>query len=311
MNPELRALTLGLASYALLSTALAAALAFAWHAGASRRVMSAGQLLRLRLMPSLLGATLTAGVVLPSFLRHEPSNPLERVGPVVLMLALGSAFLIGHGLWRAWQARVATRRIVATWSAAGRHTTLGGTTLDVIDVAAPIVALVGLWRPRVVVARAVVDACTPTELAQVAAHEHAHRAAGDNVKRLLMLAAPDVLAWLPLAATLLDRWHLASEEAADAAAVGDDRQARLALASALIKVARLATQGALIPSLVSHLTGLDGIERRVRRLLSRESAPCTSAAWLPVSALVVLPWLAIPFHSHLHAVAETLISLGR
>lgn len=311
MSGGLRVLVVGLASYAMVSTAVAFAIALAWRLGLAGRRTTVGPLLRLRLFPALAGAIVSIGMLLPSFLSHEPLMMREAVGPVLPGLAALSVVLLAHGAWRVLRATLATRRLSTAWRATSRPLMQGAIAMDVIDVPAPIVALVGLWRPRVVVAQPVVQACTSDELAQVAAHEEAHRLANDNLKRLLMLATPDVLSWTPVAAEMVERWHLASEEAADAAAVGEDRQARLALASALVKVARLATQMTPLPSLASPLTGLDGLERRVRRLLACEPAPPEPRRWLPLAVVALAPWCAIPLHPYLHDLIETLVAFGR
>src|SRR5206468_11663090 len=62
---------------------------------------------------------------------------------------------------------------------------------DLIDVDAPLMALAGIWRPRLIVARGLVDALTPEELAASVAHEAGHQRSRDNLKRLVMRAVPD------------------------------------------------------------------------------------------------------------------------
>ena len=65
-----------------------------------------------------------------------------------------------------------------------------------IDSPFPIVALVGVLRPRLFVAATVLDSCTRQELQTVIAHEMAHARTLDNLRRLLLIAVPDPLAWL-------------------------------------------------------------------------------------------------------------------
>jgi Zn-dependent protease with chaperone function len=125
-----------------------------------------------------------------------------------------------------------------------------------------------------VIARSVLQACTPQELEAVLAHEKGHIDRRDNLRRLLMYAAPDAVAWLPGSAHLASAWRRALEEAADdeAAAVGEE--GRLALAAALVKIARLAAgmpSQRLMPVSTFHCG--DSIDTRVRRLLEpREDA---------------------------------------
>ena len=84
---------------------------------------------------------------------------------------------------------------------------LPGATIPAFAVATPfpIVAVVGLFRPRLVIARSVLESCTPDELATIVAHEQAHVAHHDNLARALFLLAPDVVAWLPLGDTAARR----------------------------------------------------------------------------------------------------------
>jgi beta-lactamase regulating signal transducer with metallopeptidase domain len=92
-------------------------------------------------------------------------------------------------------------------------------------------------------------------------HECAHVSARDNVKRLLIRACPDV-AGPPV---VLERaWAAAAEEAADAVAARLSPAARLDLAQALIRVARLAVPQT--PPLASAFYLGGSIESRVRRL---------------------------------------------
>ena len=70
-------------------------------------------------------------------------------------------------------------------------------------------------------------------------HELAHARQRDNVARLLLSGLPDVLSlghqWLGIERA----WQDATEDAADELATGDDAQARVCLASALVRVARM------------------------------------------------------------------------
>ena len=102
-----------------------------------------------------------------------------------------------------------------------------------------MMALVGVLRPRLLVTRGLVAALTDEELAASIAHEVGHSRARDNLKRLLMRAAPDLLTATPAARAIERRWASAAEHRADRMAADDSPVARCALASALVKVARL------------------------------------------------------------------------
>ena len=84
-------------------------------------------------------------------------------------------------------------------------------------------------------------------------------------------------------------WHEAAEDAADELATGDDAQARVCLASALVRVARMAGSRAVppIPLLAFHRG--DSVERRVRRLLDgAETRPIAPSFPLAFTSVVVL-----------------------
>lgn len=307
-------LTLGLvllAAYGVASLLLSAAVALACRARPERAFPASRDLLVLRLLPSAGAGLLALTVVLPAFLAWEPVQELEAVGPLLLVLALCSAAMLGDGLRRGWRASAAAERLLAQCLPLDRWPVDGGHSIDVVEVREPIVAVVGGWRTRIVAARGVVAECSAEELRLVAAHEAAHITTRDNLKGLLLVSCPDALAWLPVGATLADRWRTAAEFEADERAAGADRRKRVALAAALVKVARLSAGLAARPAL-SMTVALDDVEGRVRRLLA--PAPHvlrrTSVRSLVACALL-LPVAAVPFYGALHQVIEVLVAFGR
>jgi hypothetical protein len=78
---------------------------------------------------------------------------------------------------------------------AGRPLALADTSMQAyaIDTDAPLMALVGVLRPRLLITRPVLEALTDEELRASVAHELGHWRAWDNLKRLAMHAAPDLL----------------------------------------------------------------------------------------------------------------------
>jgi beta-lactamase regulating signal transducer with metallopeptidase domain len=136
-----------------------------------------------------------------------------------------------------------------------------------------------------VIARSVLEACTPAQVRAIVAHERHHVDRRDNLCRALLSAAPDPIAWLPWSSRLLAAWHDASEDAADDAAELSGSDGRLHLAEALLRVARLAPETPWDASLpASALYRGDGLDRRVRRLVApRQARETASAAWLPAA----------------------------
>ena len=101
-------------------------------------------------------------------------------------------------------------------------------------------SLAGIFRTTIVVGRPVREALTDDELEVALAHERAHQQSRDNVKRFAMFALPDVFAFTGAARQLDGMWNAAVECEADAVAVDGDPARAANLASALLKVARLA-----------------------------------------------------------------------
>jgi beta-lactamase regulating signal transducer with metallopeptidase domain len=161
---------------------------------------------------------------------------------------------------------------------------------SMVNAPFPIVAVVGLFRPRLVVSRRVLDECSEAETQAILAHESWHLARGDNIRRVLLSAAPDVLSWLPRALEFSEEWQRASEEAADDAAARLGPAGRVRLAEALVRVAKLADESSRELATVLPASALyrgESIERRVRRVLDPTlDVSADSPAWrLPLAVV--------------------------
>lgn len=312
MNPSALVGLVLLATFGLASLALSGLLALAWRAGLSRIGTRSLDLVTLRLVPAAGALLIALTVAFPAFMRYEPHREHEAAGPWLAAMSAFAGVCLIHGMWRGWQACRAARAFVRRWGL-DRADRRGAPGVYVVDIPQPLVAAIGAWRPHVVAAESVRAACSPEEFSTVLAHEAAHLAAWDNLKLLLLVAAPDPLAWTPLAVTLTRRWRDAAEREADQRATGSDPQRRLALASALIKVARL-LQGvdATRPALGMSVVAVDDVSGRVRRLLGPTAA--ARPPWL-LGALagcaLLVPLLALPLHAPLHELFEQLVGLGR
>jgi Zn-dependent protease with chaperone function len=226
-----------------LSTLVAAA---AWliERGVGPRVRPdrPAALLGLRIAPGLLSLLFIVGLFLPAHWRFEPTGAEESAGYSLIALAgLGAAGLL-LAARRVVRDGLLTRRLERAWlgRAPGSGGVAGGLPLLVLPGPEPVVSLVGIRRPRLFVAARVIDACTPEELEVSLAHEVAHRDSRDNLKRVLVACSPDLLAIWPAGRRLEQRWRAAVEFAADARAARGDGVRAVSLASALLKVARLA-----------------------------------------------------------------------
>jgi Zn-dependent protease with chaperone function len=226
--------------------------------------------LALRLLPST-AALVAAGVLtVPGFALYEPARADERPGLSVVLLAAGGLLLVASTARRAVFTWRATRRLLARWRRTARPLArpCGPTPAFRIADPFPVVAVVGVLRPRLYLARSVLRALTPGELSAVLEHEAAHVAARDNLKRWLLACAPSV-GWRGAAQRLETAWEQAAEHDADRGS-----RSALELASALVKAARLAPRGPglRVPAVAFH-TGGD-VARRIRALVEdSERAP--------------------------------------
>jgi len=199
-------------------------------------------LLLLKLAPGVVALFFTFVVFLPAHWRFEPENAEESAGYTLVALGILGALTLALAARRAIRDAAITRRVERGWrERASGPTTLAGGRLPVYGLpdASPIISLAGLVRPRVFVARPVVEAFTSDEMEVSLAHELAHRDTRDNLKRLLVACSPDLLRIWPSGRALERRWRAAVEFAADDRAVDGEESRAVVLASALIKVARL------------------------------------------------------------------------
>jgi hypothetical protein len=268
----------------------------------------ASLLAQLRMAPAAVLFPLVVAVQV-AFWRYEPAHGGERLGPLLVVLAAAGGGLALQSTRRLLAALRATRRVRRRWHEAGRHIEVLGWSGAAyrIDADFPVVAVVGVWRPELFVASRVAAACSPHEIAVVAAHERAHVAALDNLTRAAFVVTP-----LPtrLAARLELAWAAAAEEAADLSARAGG--SGVTLASALLKVANLAL--APKPSrlvLASALIGAGGIETRVRRLLAPPPALGRTAWWVSAGLTVGLVVAALPALRQVHQAAEVIVAFGR
>jgi Zn-dependent protease with chaperone function len=276
-------------------------------------------LLALRFAPTAFAALVAGGVLLPAFLRFEPRDSSEEIGWAMLLPAAAALAMIAAGALRGARALVAARRLQRRLAAGALAIDLPGAPAPAfaIDHEFPLVALVGVFRPRLFVARRVLEMCTPDEFAAILAHEAGHLERRDNLRQLLVRSCPDLLAFTAAGARLEDAW----EEACDRAA--DDRGARGGrrddLAAALVKVAR-AVPGPLRTAAIPYMafSRSDAVAVRVRRLLdepsgngrpfARRGVPLSVAAAAAAAAAgLVSGWDTALYQ--VHAVAETVVRL--
>jgi hypothetical protein len=315
----LHGLTLALAWF-LGVNAVATLLIFAVGARLTRqnRVRPPRFWLALRLFPAAASIGLVAAVFLPSYWKYEPRDYSEgfdftlATAAVVALVVGVSAFARGAAAWLR-----ASHRAQA-WLQTAHPLTLAGTSMRAfeIDAEAPIVALVGVLRPRLFIARRVVRALTGEELAASVAHELGHWRALDNLKRLAMRTAPDLLATTSVASDLEQCWASASEHLADRRAcetvnVVDRGRARCALAAAIVKVARMTAPMAPTAEPISSLVDSGDLASRVRSLLDDGTPAARTRSrrrWIgPGVAAAALAFGYAPLLRAVHVATEILV----
>lgn len=277
------------------------------------RERSAAAVFQTRLAPAVM-SLIALLLAITSFILFEPRGGEERTGVLLPVCAALAAAMIGTTIFRLARMVRASRRALAHWMRSAEQVTLPGVTVPAyrIECAFPIVALAGLFRPRLLVAGSVLDACPPDEMQVILAHEEWHLRNGDNLRRLLVAIAPDVMMWTPLARRLSALWHSAAEDAADAEAAVTHPAARVALAEALIRIGRMAPAGStptVLPA--SAFFRGENLERRIRRLLDPAAnfgSHRRRSSWLIAAAGSILIVSLFALHP-IHELVEAAVTL--
>jgi Zn-dependent protease with chaperone function len=307
--------TLALAWFFIVNVMTSAMVAVVTHVLARRAPrVSAGVWFALRLLPAASAALFVAAMFLPSYWKYEPVDTegfdvtLTICGAAAIAV-LTAACVRGFGAWRGAAER--TR----TWTRTARPVQLPGTAMTAFEIAAdaPMMALAGIFRPRLFVTRGLIDALTPEELAASVAHEVGHSHGRDNLKRLLMRAAPDVFTSSRAARTLERSWAASAEHRADQLGSGADPSMRCALASALVKVARLRPSATPAAEPISTLVGGGDVTSRVRSLL--DAVPASGqphgrvTPLLTCASIVAAAAAYVPLLIAVHEATEALVRL--
>jgi Peptidase family M48 len=230
-------------------------------------------LLTLRLLPFGLALPAVLGLCVPSYLWLEPRNIVEPAGFACLLAAALGAAICGTAIVRAGRAALRSILFTRCCQRSGHpvHLAAENSPAWVIEDSSHVLALAGIVHPQVVISRSIVDVLTQEQLSVVFRHEAAHRSSRDNLKRLLIFLAPGIMPFWNGFKKLEGAWISFAEYAADEAAVAGDRKNSLALASSLVRVARLGTTSRLSAGAISFLEDTSDLSIRVDRLLNNSA----------------------------------------
>jgi Zn-dependent protease with chaperone function len=268
----LRLLCLCFASFFLIHAALGLAIwasaPGAVRVGESMRPRSGARfLLALRLLPVTLAAFVVAGLCVPSYLWLETNEATERVGLTCCAIALLGAAVWASSLMRSARAFLLSLRQSRQCERAGRRSEGDSLPVTVMNSGAPMLALAGLVRPRVIVSLGVLETLSRDEIEAALEHEKAHRSSRDNLKRLVLSLAPDIFPFAPAFTRLNHGWAKLIEWAADDEATAGDSRRSLSLAAALVHIARMGTAPSISPLSSSFCGNDQNLSARVNRLL--------------------------------------------
>ncbi len=279
----------------------------------------------LRVLPAALGLSGAIFLLAPAYIKLEPRATPERVSLKLALIALAAAGGIGLALIRGFAAWSATARLRQDWLAHGERVSLAGVVIPVyrINHPFPVIAIVGILRPRLFIGHRVFESLTPDEISAAVEHEHGHLLAHDNLKRGLLRFCHDALLMIPSGRVLDRAWAEDSESAADEHAAQIGRHVALDLASALVKISRMIPPGAtpLMPA-GSFFVREErcGVKTRVRRLIQIASSDCPQqlrdpllmnmSVWISMLLLsfIVIPQNSANVFTYVHTFIERVVA---
>lgn len=279
-----------------------------------RPQLAARFLLLVRLLPSGLAALLVIVIGVPSFLRFEPRDLAEPVGFLCLAAAALGVSIWIVSFWRAAHALLTSLRYVRECERAGcwAQVPCASSPALLLEMNAPLLLIAGVFRPRLVVSTGLLAALSAAEWAAALRHERAHCISRDNLKRLLLIAAPRMFPWSRAWRELDRAWVQFAEWAADDYASCAEPNGSLHLAEGLIRLARLGSSVSLPLLATPLLAAGSDLTVRIERLLRKEQNPQTTAPFrmTPVF-LICIATIALALNQHIlagvHAALEILI----
>ncbi|MEN9226003.1 MAG: M56 family metallopeptidase [Thermostichus sp. HHBFW_bins_43] len=220
-------------------------------------------------------------------------------GCALLLLALAVGVAV-HWAWEYWRS---CRR---TCQQALAQIEVQGSLAYVLDLEAPFAAQVGVWRPRLVVSRGLLQQLDGEHLQAVLAHEEAHRHYRDTLWMFGLGWLRRLTCWLPNTDALWQELLTLRELRADRWAA--QRVDPLVLGEALLQVVGYGVleqpaAGWVGFALEAQVESGQRLRERIDALLQQETtelaepSPRFSIQGWAGLGLALLPLLAIPFHA--------------
>ena len=234
-------------------------------------------LFAMRIGPPAVALISVAALLIPSYIAYEPYSTNEfvskKLGALAILSAIGVALALSRG-FRSW---LATRSLLKKWLNSATPIQLPEIDVPTFRISHPfpIIAVVGMFRPRLFIAERVIESLSQDEMVAAIAHECGHLAARDNLKRSLLRVCRDALMIVPCGRSIDRAWSENAEAAADEHAADRGSAVALNLASALIEIARMVPAG-VRPSMPAGAFILGdethGVMGRVNRLVTLAGA---------------------------------------
>ena len=136
----------------------------------------------LRTFPIVLGIVCVCLLLIPAYLEHEPRDGHEPVSLKLALIACASAIGLGLALFRGLAAWRATTRLNSDWLRHAEPINVAQVRIPSyrIQHQFPVIAIVGVLRPRLFIAEQVLASLAQKELIAAIEHEAGHVVANDK-----------------------------------------------------------------------------------------------------------------------------------
>lgn len=248
----------------------------------------------LRIVPVAAALVFVLAFAVPAYLLHEPAESGEVVTAKLALLSGLCMIGVAIAAFRVFQTWLSTRRLMRNWLCNSTEFEIDGVDLPVnrISHQFPVLAVVGILRPRIFIAEIVYSSLTEAELRAAIAHEYGHLRGRDNLKRTILRVCRDLVV-LPIGTALDLAWAQTAETAADEYAARKGGLNALDLASALVKISRIVPENSApalpIGAYIISDRGGD-IASRVSRLLHLSEGDKLGASRRGIFAIPSYVW---------------------